>query len=200
MASLAGNSQIVFENGMIETSIKVNFEKRSQLTEILEEILPIDKLEITAHSAGIQQSSFLQLMETKAELDNLRMQTQWELEEHGEMPEGQDKIWQLQNQINSLKQQYPVSFYKALFPSNETLESNALSVEIKTSNDKGQSRLSGYLKPSVNSSDSTRLTDLLDAEAKVTLDDLLYSFISKRSAISKKQFSLLYRQNKLLMQ
>ncbi|WP_299873770.1 DUF945 family protein [uncultured Cocleimonas sp.] len=199
VAALKGNSQITIKNNVIDTFVKLHFNRLKQSSDQNNEVLPIDQLQITAQGSGIQQSSFLQVMENKAELDNLQMQTQWELQENGELPEGQDKIWQLQNQIHRLNQKYPVSFYNALFSSKDNVSTNP-SLEIQASNDSGQSSLIGHLKPSVNSGESTRFIDLLEAEASVSLDDMLYDFISKRTAIRKKQFSLLYKQNKLLMQ
>jgi hypothetical protein len=195
-----GHSQITFKDDVIDTFLTLNFTRLNKTSTENSDDLPIDQLQITAQSSGIQQASFLQVMESKAELDNLQMQTQWELQENGELPEGQDKIWQLQNQIHRLQQQYPVSFYKALFSSKNELNMNNPSIEIKASNPSGVSTLIGHLKPSENSGESTRFSYLLEAESKVTLDDLLYAYISKRTAIRKKQFSLLYKQNKLLMQ
>ncbi len=200
LASLKGNSQITFENSMIDTSIMLNLAQLQQPSDKGVDVLPIDKLKITAQSSGIQQSSFLQLMETKAELDNLMMQMQWELEEHGELPEGQDKIWQLQNQISTLKKHYPFKFYQAVFSPERKADTRNITFDIRSSNTQGQSTLKGYLKPSIESGESTRFVDMLEAEAEVTLDELLYTFISKRSAIRNKQFSLLYKHNKLLMQ
>jgi len=199
VAALKGNSQITINNNVIDTLIKLHFNRLKKSSDESDEVLPIDQLQITAQGSDIQQSSFLQVMETKAELDNLQMQTQWELQENGELPEGQDKIWQLQNQIHRLNQKYPVSFYNALFSSKDNV-STSPRLEIQASNDSGQSSLIGHLKPSINSGESTRFIDLLEAEASVSLDDMLYDFISKRTAIRKKQFSLLYKQNKLLMQ
>ncbi|TCJ84450.1 DUF945 family protein [Cocleimonas flava] len=200
LTGFKGHSQITFKDDVIDTFLTLNFTRLNKTSTENSDDLPIDQLQITAQSSGIQQATFLQVMESKAELDNLQMQTQWELQENGELPEGQDKIWQLQNQIHRLQQQYPVSFYKALFSSRDELNMNNPSIEIKASNPSGVSTLIGHLKPSENSGESTRFSYLLEAESKVTLDDLLYAYISKRTAIRKKQFSLLYKQNKLLMQ
>ena len=197
--SLKGNSKISIRSSMIDTFINLDLLQLKQFTGQSVNELPIEKLNISTHIKGIQQSSFLRMMETKAEIDNLRMQTQWELEEHGEVPEGQDKIWQLQNQISNLKNEYPVSFYNAIFSDENATNNKNISIEMQSSNDQGQSRLKGYLKPSSNTDVSTRFVDLFAAEAQVTLDDLLYTYISNHSGIRKKQFSLSYEQNKLLM-
>ena len=200
LSSLKGNSNISIKNSMIDAFINLSLIQLNQTSNQVVEVLPIEELNITTHILGIQQSSYLQLMETKAELDNLMMQTQWELEENGEFPEGQDKIWQIQNQINTLKERYPFSFYQAVFSLERNAGTKNIMFDMSSINKQGQSTLIGQLKPSVDPGESTRFTDLLEAEAKVTLDDLLYNFISKRSAIRKKQFSLSYKQNKLLMQ
>ncbi len=200
VVSLKGNSKISLKSSMLDTFINLNLEQLKQPLDQAVDVLPIENLDITAHVAGIQQSSFLHLMETKAELDNLMMQTQWELEENGELPEGQDKIWQLQDQINILKERYPFSFYQAVFSPERNADTKNITFDMRSTNKQGQSTLKGYLKPSTYSGVSTRFADLFEAEAQITLDDLLYTYISKHSAIRKKQFSLLYKQNKLLMQ
>ncbi len=201
VSELKGRSQITLRDNEIDALLRLDASVRKNSIDKTGKALPIDQLQLTAQASGIQQSSFVQLMETKAELDNLRMQIQWELEETGELPEGQDKIWQLQNQIDRLNQQYPLDFYQALFTASKAhSQANAPMIKILSSNASGQSTLSGQLKPASHSAESTRLTDLLEAEASVTLDDLLYDFISQHSAIRKKQFSLLYKHNKLLMQ
>jgi hypothetical protein len=75
-----------------------------------------------------------------------------------------------------------------------------IKIEINTTNNSGSSMLSGIIKPADHFALSDRLISYLQAETEVKLDDELFKFLNLYTAINKKQFSLMLKQNKLLMQ
>lgn len=221
VVSVKGNNKITIKNNRVDSFINIQFTNKNSSSTAQSERLPIDTLTVSSEIKGIQPERFIELMEAKAELDNLSFQAQWELEEQGELPEGQDKIWQLQNQIVTLNKQYPATVYNVIFPINAAIKAGIndktsfsnrnIRFELKSSNKQGKSTLKGFLKPAANSGlysesgvffngdSSIGFADLIEAEAKVLLDERLYHYLSKHSPVTKKKFLLLFEQNKLLM-
>ncbi len=188
--SVKSHSDISKENNALNGFIKVNIYNDST------QYFPIKQADITLQFNGLSSDSFIQFTEAKAELDNLQQQTQWVLEEQGEVPEGQDQIWQLQDQVEKATKQLPQAIMQGVFNGGKS----QLKLEVQSSNNSGVSSLSGVIKPADRLPVTDHLISYLQAEAKVKLDDDLFQFIKSRSAVNKKQFLLTFKHNKLLMQ
>ena len=66
-----------------------------------------------------------------------------------------------------------------------------IKIEINGISKSGNSTLSGVIKPAEHFAISDNLLGYLQAEASVNLDDELFEFLKSRTAINKKQFSLI---------
>ena len=173
-------------NGFIK--VVVNNKKTAEI--------PVNNAVFTLQFVKLAADTFVLISEAKAELDNLQQQIDWVLQEQGEVPEGQDHIWQLQNQIEQASTQLPIGLLKDAFNNGES----QIKIEINGNNKSGSSTLSGVIKPADQFVLSDKLLGYLEAEASVKLDDELFEFLKSHSAVNKKQFSLAFKQNKLLMQ
>jgi hypothetical protein len=188
--SVKANSDIAIENNYLNGFVKVKINNNSV------QPIPIKEAQITLQFNGLSSDSFIQLTEAKAELDNLQQQIQWVLEEQGEVPEGQDQIWQLQDQIDKASKQLPQALMQRVFNG----EKSQVKLEVSSNNNSGSSSLSGLIKSADRFSESDKLISFLQLESKVNLDDDLFKFLKSHSVVNKKQFSLVIKKNKLLMQ
>jgi len=167
--------------------------------------LPIDKANISVMLRGISTQGFLKYKALEAELNNLKLQAQWSLQENGEFPEGQDQIWQLYNEIDEKAQHLPVIIFNELLNKESLIELKAVSY-----NSSGQSRLTGKLKSHIEEDaeknvkkggdDLNTLFSNLKGEAKVEIDSELFPFLQNFLPLSKSEFKLILKDSKLLMQ
>ncbi|HIQ14398.1 MAG TPA: hypothetical protein EYH38_02345 [Leucothrix sp.] len=103
--------------------------------------IPIDKASFSIFLKGLSSDGFLRYSELEAELDNLKQQAQWSLQENGEFPEGQDQIWQLYDEIDENIQRLPSIILNELFNKDSRIQLKAESL-----NSSGQSELIGELR------------------------------------------------------
>jgi len=167
--------------------------------------LPIDKASISVMLRGISTQGFLKYKALESELNNLKLQAQWSLQENGEFPEGQDQIWQLYNEINEKARYLPVIFFNELLNKESLIELKAVSY-----NSSGQSRLTGKLKSRIEKQGKKKLKkggdglntlfSNLKGEAQVEIDSELFPFLQNFLPLSQSEFRLLLKDSKLLMQ
>jgi len=188
--AIKAESHISSKNNNLNGFIKLVVENKNTAE------IPVNNAVFTVQFVKLAVDTFIQLSEAKAEIDNLQQQIGWVLQEQGEVPEGQDHIWQLQDQIEQASTQLPIELMQNAFNHGES----QIKIEINTTNNSGSSMLSGIIKPADYFALSDLLISYLQAEAEVKLDDELFKFLNLYTAINKKQFSLMLKQNKLLMQ
>lgn len=190
LINLKATSNILSKNNNLSGLINVEF----NIKDIKK--FPVKNAVFTLEYIKLVADTFLQFTEAKGELDNLQQQTQWLLEEQGEVPEGQDQIWQLQDQIKIATIEQPIKLMKSAFNNGES----QIKLEIESHNNSGGSTLNGVIRPADSFTLSDKLLSYLKGEAKVNLDDELFEYLNSRTGLNKKQFLLSLKQNKLLMQ
>jgi hypothetical protein len=188
--SVKANSDISIDNNNLKGFIKVNAINKNL------QIFPVKGAGFTLQFKGLSGDGLVQLTEARAELDNLYQQTQWLLEEQGEVPEGQDQIWLLRDQIENASKRLPQTLMQTAF--NEAKAQ--VNFTVKTFSNTSDSTLSGEIVPADSLQSADSLISFFMARARVSLDDDLYQFVNKHFGINKKQFSFTFKQNKLLMQ
>ncbi len=151
-------------------------------------MFPVDEADLRLVINNLSLDGLIAVSETRAELDNLRQQIQWTLEEKGELPEGQDQIWQLNEQLQQRQDQLPVLISQKLFsanPAGGSSEKPGVNMAITA----GDSNLSGHL--SMNSPieirTATSLQTLLQGQAEVKLGKKLFDTVKKYLSPSQKQ-------------
>lgn len=153
---------------------------------------PFEKANISMLFKGLPADGFIAFSGAHAELDNLHQQTQWVLEELGELPEGQDQIWQLYDEIEQSSKQLP----------NRLIalgKNSAIQLKTITHYKGSKSLLKGNIKLAMDNPKLTSWLSLLEGEATVQLDKALFSLLAPLTPIKKQTFTLLLEQNKLLM-
>lgn len=178
-------------------------ENTIELTNLKKRLYPIDDglLDIKVNNLNI--SKITKLFDQFGYIKNLQQQSHWVLEEQGELPEGQDKIWQLQDQSSRHREVLVDNVEKVLI-SNKTKKPVFTFFLLNQFKNK-QSRVNGYIDVIDNSNQQYQNNELIfsnltQVNANVSLDKLLYAFMSKQIPINKNQFKLTYKNNQLLME
>jgi len=138
---------------------------------------------------------------------------QWILEEQGEFPEGQDKIWELQDRESRYFRKLPQLVSNVIFTEgsknavNDSQRINDASIRfyLQTQYKNEDSSINGAIYPSSlesNELDASMLSlaSLIHPEAKVKLNGDWLRYLSSRFPITKNDFTLTYKNKQLLMQ
>lgn len=211
--SVRGKSEFFVKKGVISARINAVFKKVLNT----EQIFDLIKTEVNLH--GVSSIGILNFLEALDQISDHKQQTTWVLEEQGEFPDGQDQIWQHYDQIKRLTHQLP------LIVNEKVLSVNSLAVFTVKLQGKGVSTISGTLQSraqehkgkilktggdvSIKESNLKRRSEIssllglvlsnLQGQAEVRLDNGLFREILKNSTIKKRQFDLIWKDNKLLM-
>lgn len=197
LMTVKGKGLISIGNDILSSSNSFSF-KQSRVSNY-----PPETADLTFNINDLSLESLLNVIDGFDAVINLKEQTQWVLEEQSELPEGQDKIWELQDNLETSVADLP-SIIEGLLVKNE---SSKVSFTLETQYKNNSSNLKGTILPlsesalsnlDANSDDS--IWSLLKAVSKVTLDKSLLSYVSTHLPINKSKFDLIYQQNKLLMQ
>jgi len=193
LISLKGNSNISSENenlnGFVHVSLK-NILAAGQANGF-----PLDTAEMSLQFKQISTDGFIEFSEATAELANLRQQANWALQENGELPEGQDQLWQLYERIDKSTKELPKLMATNFFNQGKS----KVSFELSSNNSSGKSTLLGDIKLSDNLATTVNFQSIIDVQAEVKLDDEFYKMISTLTAIDRRQFKLNFKDNRLLM-
>jgi len=214
--SLEATSSISEADGYLNGYSKINL-KLIDGKQQGDKVIPVDKASLSVMLKGLSSEGFLRYSELEAELDNLRQQAQWSLQENGEFPEGQDQIWQLYDQIDASSQRLPTIIFNELFNKDSLIQ-----LKVESANASGQSSLVGML----TSLDVTNINEQacegsiclkeqnvkkggggyktllsnLQGKAQVNLDSEFLIFLQNFSPIKQSEFKLILKDSKLLMQ
>lgn len=209
-SDLNSTSVISFKDNALSGTIKINVNVKNAVNQ------PIKNIKSEFAIKGISKSGMMDLYTAYDHLNNLSQQANWQQEENGEFPDGQDQIWQIYDQVETLSRQLPDLL------KNEVLNANSsFRFKIDVASKSGFSKLSGQIERELIESKAemikTRggvfdtsnqngslsilqlLSTVLKGEANVKLDKRLLEFISKRTVIDRDEFKLIWKRNKLLM-
>jgi len=192
--SVKGNSNITLSNKELSGSIKLKIQSTEPSVQV--NTNPVESAQISLLFNNISSDGLIKWYQTKADLDNLQQQSQWLLEEQGELPEGQDQLWQLQDRIDKVTTELPKIFKESVYNFGKT----QIHFEAWSSNSLGTSTIVSDVLPTATLPSSSHLSSFLQAQAKVKLDDMLYQFLSTHTPVKKQQFILSFNNNQLLMQ
>jgi len=186
LVDLKANSNISLKSNNLSGFIKADINNKNTNS------YPFETAKISLLFNGLSADGFIAYNEANAELENLKQQAEWVLEESGEFPEGQDQIWELYDRIEKSTEKLPQTLV--------ALGKNS-SMQIKaTTNYEGEaSYLDGSIKLEASNPDITSWLALLDGEAKVKLDKGLYAKLKKLLPLNKPDFILQLKRNKVLM-
>ena len=189
---LKANSHIYSENEQLNGFIKVLLKQQRINNDSF--IVPVSSANLALYFNKLSSSVLFSFSEINAEISNLHQQVSWVLEENGQYPEGQDQIWQLNDELKSLLEQRSKILVNKLGKKDAQLH-----LEGKFEDATGISQLKGALKPSIKNHNKASLFSLFSGEADVSLTADLYNYLSGLVALKKKQFKLVFEDNKLLI-
>ena len=189
---LKANSHIYSKNKQLNGFHKIFLKKEINKNSPVE--VPINSADLALYFNNISNSLLFDLAEINAEISNLRQQVSWILEEKSEYPEGQDQIWQINDQLESLSAQRSKILVNTLDKKDTQLH-----LEAKFKDASGISHLKGVLKPSIKKQNRTSFFSLFRGEVDVNLTADLYNYLNTLLALKKKQFKLVFEDNKLLI-
>ena len=216
IALKAENFSIDYKHRLMDKSIKLKLEYNGD-THIKNNVItsnnqfsymntkhtdyPTQKGLVTFNANNLDVDKLLNLFEKTSYLQHLNQQTQWVLEEQSELPEGQDQIWQLQDQIKQIIKQMPDLSKEVLMLNDKSVFKFTLQSQYNGE----QSNVVGDIQSIQSVFENENISELsvssiAQVNAKVTLDKFLFEFISQHLPINKKQFNLIFKHNKLLMQ
>jgi len=145
--------------------------------------IPLEKAEVNIQFDNIPATGFIAMSEQHAKLDNLKQQIQWTLEESGEFPEGQDQLWQLNDHMETMKQQLPQHMMGLFLKS----DSSQVQINATVQNIAGHDALKKDKQSTLNGKISlnkklgnkpNKVQDLLKGEGHITLTDDLFSYLN----------------------
>ncbi|MCF6189992.1 MAG: YdgA family protein [Cocleimonas sp.] len=191
LIDLKVNSNISYTDDELSGFIKADVSNKQK------DDYPFESAKISLLFNGLSSDGFVAYNEANAELENLKQQVGWVLEELGEMPEGQDQIWELQDRIEQATKALPQKLA-------DLSKGSTVKVDI-TSQYKGEeSQLKGQLnleasESNIDETSSEAWFSLLAGKAKVQLSEALHSALKEKSPLKKPDFTLQLKHKKLLM-
>lgn len=180
------------------------------LEKIARNSIPLDNAKIKIQFANIPASGFIQLSEEQAKHDNIRQQIQWTLEEKGEFPEGQDQLWQLNDQLQILQQQLPEKIAGLFLNSNNSKISINVNAHKKAlANDDLKTHQSSSLNGNISLDNSLKndhkIKNLIMGKGEMKLSNDLFQYLfpffklvlNGNPPPSKGEFNYIYEQGEL---
>lgn len=191
------DGNIFIKNNTLNSTNNISFMNANGST------YPIDNGKFNLKISDLDLLNVTQLIDDISEVKNLNKQAQWVLEEQGELPEGQDQIWQLQDQVKRFETTLINTTSKAI--NNDIKKMPVFKFSFVNQYQGNQSIVKGKIDSFSESLSNKDINDLsvfslIEVNANVTLNELMFKYLSGKIPIKKKQFSLSYRDNKLLMQ
>lgn len=158
---------------------------------------PFESANISLLFKGLSSNGFVAYNEANAELENLKQQVDWVLEELGELPEGQDQIWELYDRIEQATKALPQKLA-------DVADGSVVRVNILSKYQGESSQLKGHLyldasESNTNEPNTEAWLSLLAGKAKVQLSKALHSKLKQTLPLKKPDFTLQLKQKKLLM-
>lgn len=187
LIDLKVNSNISYTDDELSGFIKADISNKQRGS------YPFESAKISLLFNGLSSDGFVAYNEANAELENLNQQVDWVLEELGEVPEGQDQIWELQDRIKQATKALPQKLA-------DLAEGSAVQVNISSQYKDEESQLKGQLNLEASESSTTKAwLSLLGGKAKVKLAESLHAVLKQKLPLEKSNFTLQLKQKKLLM-
>lgn len=192
-----GNGKVSIHNNNLSVITTTTFEQSQTLN------YPIEQGDLKFEITDVNLTKLTEVFTGLSTLENLQQQIGWILEEHAEVPEGQDQIWQMQDSIQQLSAYLPSLTNELMIKKNKAITRFTLN----TQHQNKLSTLTGGILPlsqqsldKIGINANTTFLSLFKAEAKINLDESLFAHIATQLPIKNPIFGLVYKQNKLLMQ
>ena len=173
--SLVAKSDLAIEAGFLKGFVQVELKQLQTNTE-----LPFESAKATLRFDGLSAEGMVALSESKADLDNLKQQVNWTLEDMGEYPEGRDELIEINDKIKSAHVTLNALLLNKMFSG----ENSVFEVEVSSQQDENNSIMSLILatkratkdkKPS----DGTSNLASIDGEITGSLSHEWQQYLSK---------------------
>ncbi len=191
LIDLKVNSNISYTDDELSGFIKADISNKQM------DNYPFESAKISLLFNGLSSDGFVAYNEANAELENLNQQVDWVLEELGEVPEGQDQIWELYDRIEQATKALPQKLA-------DLSKGSTVRVDITSQYMGEESQLKGQLnleasESNIDEPSSEAWFSLLGGKAKVKLSESLHSSLKQKLPLKNPNFTLQLKQKKLLM-
>ncbi|MEE9444506.1 MAG: DUF945 family protein [Cocleimonas sp.] len=161
-----------------------------------EKNMPFDTAELSLWFKGISADGLMAYSEANADLDNLKQQIDWTLEDLGEFPEGRDAIIHLYAKIESDDKKLNSVIIKEVFQDENSL------LQLEFTAQQGDDK--SYSKTLLRPVDKALLAGEMELDLSDDIQDFISGFLKEKEAkenwLSKKQIKLLFKDNKFHLQ
>ncbi len=177
-----------FLKGFVQLDIKQ--QKKSEL--------PFDTAKLNLRFSGISAAGVMAVSDAKAELDNLKQQIDWTLEDMGEYPEGRDEIILLDDKIHLAQKVLSKELLKKIFQGKDSI----FEAEVSSRHDAdgNESRVTAGLVNAGKDNVSAQITGKLSEAWQLALSALVKKRGKAEKIVVKKEFKLDLKKTMLLFQ
>jgi hypothetical protein len=172
LVSLVAKSDLAIEEGLLKGFVQLDIKQPQADTE-----LPFESAKASLRFDGLSAEGMVALSESKAELDNLKQQVNWTLEDMGEYPEGRDELIELNEKIKLAH----VTLNTLLFNKMFSGKNSVFKVEVSSQQDENNSIMSLIIAPHKNekASQSNLRSTLIDGEITGSLSHEWQQYLSR---------------------
>ena len=179
LLKLAAKSDLSLEDDFLDGFLKLSLEQGNTASE-----LPLDTAELSLSFKGLSSEWLVAVSDASANVDNLKQQVDWTLEDLGEFPEGRDEIIRLREEIKSASKTLRGTLVNKVFKSKNSL----LHLEVETRQGDVTSHLSAELSPTEKGKEKEPglAISLFEGKLEVSLSDEMHRFIEPLLKLNEK--------------
>ena len=181
--AVVAKSDLSIEKDFLKGFVQLNIEQKQQLKN---NELPFDTAKLSVRFSGLSAKGVVAVSDAKADLDNLKQQIDWTLEDMGEYPEGRDEIIQLNDKIKIAQKTLTTMLLDKIFQKNTSV----FEAEILSQQDDKSSKVTVGLSTLKDESLSAKLTGQLSTEWQVALTALVDKMGASENIKVKKDFKI----------
>ncbi len=183
-----------------DLSIEQNFLKGFVLLEFAQHLknaeLPFDTAKLSLRFSGLSADGVMAVSDAIAELDNLKQQIAWTLEDMGEYPEGRDEIIQLNDKISSAQKSLNTELFNKIFQG----EDSSLKIEAASLQAGNESKVTTSLSTTKEQSITAKLTGEISDAWQFALSNIVNKIGKSEKIKVKKVFKVDLQKSAILFE
>ena len=186
--SVVAKSDLSIDEAFLKGFVQLDL-KQQKNTE-----LPFDTAKLHLRFSGLSAAGVMAVSDAKAELDNLKQQINWTLEDMGEYPEGRDEIVQLNDNIQLAQKGLSAELLKKVFQGKDSVFEAKISSQQATN----ESKVTAGLVNAGEDNVSAQVTGQLSEAWQVSLSTLVKKMGKSEKIVVNKEFKLDLKKTMLL--
>ena len=187
--SVVAKSDLSIDEGFLKGFVQLDL-KQQKNTE-----LPFDTAKLHLRFSGLSAAGVMAVSDAKAELDNLKQQINWTLEDMGEYPEGRDEIIRLNDNIQLAQKGLNTELLKKVFQGKDSV----FEAEISSQQAANESKVTAGLVNAGEDNVSAQVNGQLSEAWQVALSTLVKKMGKSEKIVVNKKFKLDLKKAMLLL-